>query len=180
MGAPPASNPRALPLPLPLPRCHMKRGLQVGGPPITQHQCGERPLPGPPADSLLLAQGTGCVLTLWRRKLLGTGGRAWTVSQWWSVWTSGSPWEGLGLDPLPGTPEGAGRWSGPQSTKCVIHDHPGVCVCCRRGLAGAAYITWARRRSTENPQVWTQRLAGLGEWAPVWEQARVPRAKQVG
>lgn len=35
-----------------------------------------------------------------------------------------------------------------------------VCVCWGRGLLVAAYVTWARSRITENPEVDTQRLAG--------------------
>lgn len=165
-GAPPASNPWPLPLPLPLPRCHMKRGLQVGGPPITQHQCREQQLPRHAAHSLLLAQETGCVLALWRRKLPGTGHRVWTArcgleAALGGVWAS--------------TPERAGRWSGPRSTTYVIHDLPGVCVCLlHEGLAGATHVTWARRCIPENPQIGTHRLAGVGEWATVQEQHKLP------
>lgn len=131
-GAPPASNPWPLPPLLPLPRCHMKRGLQVGGPPITQHRCGERPLPRHAADSRLLAQETGCVLALWRRKLPGTGHRVWTVrcgveAALGGVWarpTSRAPQRGLADGLGPEVP----HVSSMTFQVCVC-----VCVCCRRG-----------------------------------------------
>ena len=42
-------------------------------------------------------------------------------------------------------------------------------------MAGATdvHLGW-RRRVTENPEVWTQRPASLGAWAPVREQHELP------
>lgn len=42
-------------------------------------------------------------------------------------------------------------------------------------MANAAQVTCRPRRSvTENPEVRTQRLVSLGEWAPVLEQNKLP------
>lgn len=41
-------------------------------------------------------------------------------------------------------------------------------------MASAAYITWGRKGIRENPEVWTQRLVSLGEWAPAGEQHELP------
>lgn len=56
-----------------------------------------------------------------------------------------------------------------------------VCVCCGRGLAGAAYVTWARRRISVNPGVNTQRLAGdFGRVGMGSRTERAPSTKCVG
>lgn len=174
VGAAPASSPWP---PLPLSRCHMRKGLQLGVPPITQHQCRELP-PQPP--SRLLAPGPEnrlCSCSVGEE----ASGYRWQGLDCRPVvgrcGLEAAPERGLGRTPAQASPRGQADGQGPRSTNCVICEHPGVCVCGGGGVgggwAGAADVRLGGRRGvTENPEVRTQRLASAGAWPSVGVGAR--------
>lgn len=111
-GAAPASNPWSLHFPLP--KCHMRKGLQLGVPSIPQHQCRELSLPAP--------QQTPCS---WPREqavfLLYGGGSFWVpVAGPGQSANSGrcgleaAPGRGLGRTPSRAPPRGQADDHGPE------------------------------------------------------------------